>query len=317
VAIILVAALALGGCARRGGGLVARRRSGATASSAATTTTTVPAPAVDLGRPFSVTRREIVVEDTSRPTAADPSRGMTAQPSRKLPLLILAPDGPGPYGIVMFSHGLTASGPVYAPFLEPIAAAGYIVIAPTYPLSSGRGGRPGDFVNQPADAYFALDSVIKMSRDPADPLAGRVDPDHIAFAGHSLGAMTTVGVVYNSCCAQPRVDAAVVLAGFEPGFPGGNYDHRPATPLLIAHGAEDKTLPIAGDDKLYTNARSPTAFLRFPTGSHTGILLGDQGKLLRTAIIAWLDRWLRADPRGWNDLPTEVDSSGLATLSTR
>lgn len=283
-----------------------------TTTSIALATTTTAAPS----RPFAVDRRDLVVEDTSHPTAAAPDRGLPEKPTRTLPLLVLAPKGAGPFPVVVFAHGVTGTGPAYEPALTPIAAAGYIVVAPTFPLSSGDSGTIFDYVNQPADMYFALDSIIQLGADASDPLYGRVDAEHVAFAGHSLGAMTTFGAVFNSCCADPRVDAAIVLSGVEAPF-SGDYTVRPTTPLLLAHGDADTTIVVAGSERLYADATGPTAFLRFPADGHTGILEGDSGTLLDTTIIAWIDRWLVDDPSGWAAIPAAVEASGIANLTTK
>jgi dienelactone hydrolase len=315
---VVVAALAA--CGGSSGGSSAApsataSSAGATSTAPASTTTTTTAPAAP--RHLTVSRRDIVVEDTSRPTAADPGRGLEEKPSRTLPLMILAPDGAGPFPLVVFSHGVTGTGPAYQPFLEPIAAAGYVIIAPTYPLSSGPDGTIPDYVNQPGDVFFALDSVLAMADDPTDPLHGKLDPDHIALAGHSLGAMTTVGAALNSCCAQARVDAAILLAGIQVDFPNGDFTHRTPVPLLLAHGTADTTLPVDGSDKLYEAATGPTAFLKFPGGSHSGILGGEDATVLQQTVVAWLDRWLRDEPDELASLPAAVEASGIANLTTK
>lgn len=307
VALVVALALATVAC---GGS-----KAGAPARSSSTTTVTAASPLA--GRPYRVTRREVTVEDTSRPTAADPNRSLPAKSTRTLPLVLLVPDGRGPFPVVEFSHGHTASASVYAPFLEPVAAAGYVVVLPTFPLSSGPGAGLSDYVNQPADAYFALDAVIRMGKDPKDPLHGRVDAQHIALAGHSLGAITTIGAAYNSCCTQARVDAAISLSGIELPFPGGDFTNRPKIPLLLGHGDADARVPISGSDNLYAAATGPVAYLRINGGSHSGIFLGDQGALVRKAMIAWLDRWLYGDHHALDALPAAVRASGIATFQTR
>ena len=269
-------------------------------SSAAPTTTTAA-----LARPFHVSRRDIALEDTSR--------------GRKLPTLLLVPDGSGPFPLVEFSHGVTSSGPAYAGFLEPIAAAGYVVAAPTFPLSSGPDGwsHVGDYANQPADVYFVIDSVLKLSADPNDALYGKVDAGELALSGHSLGAMTTIGAVYNSCCAQPRVKAAISLSGVEATFGNGTFDNRPPVPLLLGHGAKDTTIVPSGSDALFQRASGPSAYVQFADGTHTSIFVGENGKLLVRATIAWLDKWLRNDNAGFTALQTAVSASGIATLRTK
>ena len=285
----------------------------APASSAAPTSSTV-APT----RPFPVTRRDITVVDTTRGTNAEPNRNIAAQPTRTLPVMLLVPDGPGPFPLFEFSHGVRGTGPNLEGFLTPIAEAGYVVAAPTFPLTSGPEGTIFDYVNQPGDVYFVIDEVIKMSADAADPLHGLVDPERIALGGHSLGAMTTYGAGYNSCCAQERIDGVILLSAVEAPFPNGDYSVLPPTPLLLAHGAMDNTISVDGSDKIYPLATGPTMYLRFPDGTHSSILRDDaQSELLRQAITAWLDKWLLDDSAGLDALPAAVTSSGLATLQSK
>lgn len=311
-AVVALGVVLAVGCADTEAGAPAPPTPAPTAASESTTTTTTLLPSA--GRPFVVERTELIVEDTSRPTAAAPDRGLAERPSRTLPLLVLAPDGDGPFPVVVFSHGVTASGPAYEPFLRDLAAAGYVVVAPTYPLSSGPQGQVFDYVNQPGDVYFALDAVLARAADPDDPLHGRLDGERVALAGHSLGAMTTIGAAFNSCCVDERVAAAVILSGVEPPFPGGDYADRPPTPVLLGHGDADRTITVAGSERLFDAATGPAAFLRFPEGGHSDILTGPAGDVLRTAIVAWLDRWLLDDPTGLAALPATVDASGVAAL---
>ena len=256
-------------------------------------------------RPFTVTRRDVTFEDASR--------------GRTLPTMLLVPDGSGPFPLVEFSHGVTGSGPAYLGFLEPIAAAGYVVAAPTFPLTSGPDGwsHLADYTNQPADVYFVVDSVMKLAADPGDALHGKVTADELALAGHSLGAMTTIGAVYNSCCAQPRVKAAISLSGVESTFGDGTFDNRPPVPLLLGHGQKDTTIVSSGSDTLFQRATGPAAYVQYPDATHTSIFTGENGKLLDQATIAWLDKWLRNDNTEFDALPAAVTASGVATLQTK
>ena len=83
--------------------------------------------------------------------------GQPQLPSRTLPTQVWYPaQGPpgggdqpnapadkahGPYPLVIFSHGYTGNGPVYGPFVREWVKAGYVVAAPTFPLTHG--GTPG------------------------------------------------------------------------------------------------------------------------------------------------------------------------------
>jgi dienelactone hydrolase len=126
-----------------------------------------------------------------------------------------------------------------------------------------------------------------------------------------------VAAVFNTCCRQSRVGAAIVLSGGELAFPNGDYTDRPPIPLLIAHGGMDQRLPRDNADKLFAAATGPTAYVLFPDGTHSGIIQGDLGKVTEEAVIAWLDRWLRSDPTGLSQLPAAINTSGIATLQTR
>ena len=304
-----MAVLALAACSDSKTPVAQQPASSASASSAPNKRTSPP---------FEVTRRDIKLEDTSRVTNAVPARGLPERPSRTLPLMILTPEGDGPFPLIAFSHGTTGTGPAYLETLEPIAEQGYVVIAPTFPLSSGPNGQFADYDNQPGDVYFSIDAVTKMASDPSDPLYNRVQTDNIGLMGHSLGAMTTIGAAYNSCCVRPTVKVAVSYAGIEAGFPNGDFTNRPPTPLLLVHGDKDTTIPISGSESLFAAATGPTAFLRYPDGSHTGILRdADDSVLTQTATLAWLDKWLRNDPTKLDALPAAVQSSGIANLQTK
>jgi dienelactone hydrolase len=290
-----------------GGGEDTSRSSTPTTAEPSSTTTTIGV--VD-GRPYPVARDDVVIEDATRPTAAAPDRGLVELPSRTLPLMVLTPEGTGPFPIVVFSHGVTAVGPAYEPFLAQLAAAGYVVVAPTFPLSSGEGGEIFDYVNQPGDVYAALDATIER-------LGDLVDADRIALAGHSLGAMTTIGAALNSCCADRRVDAAIAVAGIEAPFPDGDFEPLPPTPLLLVHGDADRTIDVDGSENLFAKATGPVAFLRHLGGGHSDVFVGDAGEVTAAAFLAWLDQWLLDDAAGLRALPDVVEESGAATLTTR
>ena len=100
------------------------------------------------------------------------------------------------FPLIVFSHGYLASGPAYATVLARFVSRGYVVAAPTFPLSSGGapgGPKGGDYVNQPADVSFVLSKVLRLTRGHHG-LTRTIDRHEIGVAGHSLGAITTLGV---------------------------------------------------------------------------------------------------------------------------
>ncbi|MBI2710901.1 MAG: phospholipase [Actinobacteria bacterium] len=275
--------------------------------------------------------------DTTRKTNADPKRQLPERPSRTLPVMLLypatgapaadgtpsdgAPAAAGRFPLVVFSHGITASGPVYTVLLQRLARAGYVIAAPTFPLSGPGAQFPGDsvalgdYANQPADVRFVITKVLEQSAKRGDPLYGRVDPTEIAAAGHSLGAITTIGLVYNSCCQDPRVDAAVEISGLELPFPNGTFGDT-KTPVLLIHGAKDNVVGVAvGSDKMWTEARGPQWYLRYDAGDHTNLIFSATYQQQTVdAIVAFLDAQLKRRTAALDALPAQVQASGLGTF---
>lgn len=179
--------------------------------------------------------------------------------------------GAGPYPLIVFAHGLGGTPQGYINVLAAWASEGFVVAAPLFPLSNGNvagGPDAGDVVNQPKDMTFVISSVLADSRVPSGVLSGLVDPDEIGAAGHSNGAVTTLGLVANTCCYNPAVKAAVVMAGTTEGFPPGHYDFSKAPPLLLVHGTADQLIPYRSAPLIYNEARGPKGLLTLVGGSH-------------------------------------------------
>jgi dienelactone hydrolase len=219
----------------------------------------------------SVATTTMTFVDTSRSTL--PWGGMPGKPSRTLVTTIWYPaqasgsgaaSGGGRYPLIVFAHGLGASPQDYQQLLTAWAAAGYVVAAPLFPLSSSEtpgGPDGGDIGNQPGDVSFVIDQVLRASAAANGPLSGLVDPNEIGAAGHSNGAITTLGLVANSCCRDTRVKAAVVMAGTTEGLGRGSYDLAKAPPLLVVSDIHDGLVPYADAVAVFNQARGPKALL--------------------------------------------------------
>ena len=279
---------------------------------------------------YAVGRRSIELVDESRPTAADPKRGWPERPNRTLPVLVLypatgdapdvtdpvddAPPADGTFPLIVFAHGWRGNGPAYEGRIREWARAGYIVAAPTFPLSSGREGVLTDYPNQPGDVSFVIDELLSLPAD--DPLAGHVDAERVVAAGHSLGAITTIGVSLNSCCDDERLDAAIELSGIRWPFPGGAYEDLGQVPFLAVHGAEDRTVDVDGSDSLFADAPGPAAYLRLPDGDHTSYLF-TEGALIDEVVLASLDAWLFGDSTALDEAGEVVEDHGRATFEVK
>ena len=230
VALLLTAAAAAG-CSSAASSSGPSTTSGTSATSTTATSTSGPSTTVGTTQAsYAVGSRTITWVDHSRPTKGDKARKIPASDSRTLPVLLLYPavgtsdahhrihDGAEPadgtFPIVVFSHGVTANGPLYGPFVAPWVAAGYVVALPTYPMTSGNGAWAdlGEYVHQPADVSFLITQLIGLNSTAGDPLAGRLDTADVGIAGHSLGAITSLGLL-ESCCVDKRIKAMVALSG--------------------------------------------------------------------------------------------------------
>jgi len=177
----------------------------------------------------------------------------------------------GPYPLIVFGHGLGVTPQTYEQVITDLAAAGYVVAAPRFPLSSGPGGTDAaDTGNQPADVSYVITAMLKASTRNTGTLAGLVDPHAVGVTGHSNGAITTLGVAANTCCHDSRVKAAVVLSGLPEVFPGGHYDYHHAPPLLLVHGTDDALLPYSQIVEVFNRAQGPKGLLTLEGGDHGG-----------------------------------------------
>ncbi len=270
------------------------------------------------------TRLETFV-DTSRETEA---RGdVAARPSRTLETFVYypaqgrpggdpTPDAPaavanGPFPLVIFSHGSGVSSPIrYDLLFRSWASEGYVIAAPKHPLSSTSlpdGG--ADVVNQPGDVSFLISEMLRRADDARSPYFRLIDRDRIAVAGHSLGAVTALGVAFNRCCVDSRIGAAVVLAGREAAFPADGWFTGMRTPILVVHGDDDRLVRLAEGQKVFSDASPPKGMLTIYGGDHNrpyggslatadnperlGATLNGPTRIVNTTVVAFLDRYLK------------------------
>lgn len=244
--------------------------------------------------------------DRSRPTAANGT--YPGAPTRTLVTTVWYPTGgaPGPddqpdapayegrrFPLLVFAHGFGASGPAYGFLLHRLASAGFVVAAPTFPLSNGSapGGRNlRDYVNQPADVSFVISSMLRLDKDEDSPFADLLKRHRIAAAGHSLGGITTMGLL-NDCCIDRRIDAYIPMSGIELPFPGGAFTFERKAPVLLVHGDQDGTVPFSGSLRVFADAHRPKFLLQLINGSHVPFG-GAQGDAIVDSSVHFLDRYL-------------------------
>lgn len=245
----------------------------------------------------------------------DASRTIRLPGGRRVPrpvttfLFYPPPSRPSPWPLVVFGHGFASTPAVYARLLQAWAAAGYLVAAPLFPLGNAHapgGPSRADLVNQPRDMSFAITRLLA----PSSPLYGLVDPQRIAVAGQSDGAMTAFATAFERPWRDPRVDAAVILSGAELG---GRLDPR-AAPLLAVQGTGDRVNDPRNTLRLYDAVARPKFLLLLRSSGHLAPYTRPSRGLaaVERVTVAFLDRYLRdGSPR---DLDRAADGIGIAAL---
>jgi fermentation-respiration switch protein FrsA (DUF1100 family) len=109
--------------------------------------------------------------------------------------------------------------------------------------------------------------------------------------------MTTFGVAFNTCCRDPRVGAAVPMAGRLAPFPGGEYDALLGPPALIIHGDMDESVPYESAIEAYALLLSPKLLLTHLDGRHVPPYVGTRAAPALAATIdastAFFDLFLK------------------------
>jgi len=283
----------------------------------------------DPAGPFAVGVAQRTFVDETRPTAANGD--VPAQDSRTLRTRIWYPaagaqqrnaggelievaDAPparteGPFPLIVFAHGFQAVVEVYRQLYVAWAERGYVVAAANFPLSSsGNEGPPVflDYVSQPGDISFLIDSMIAVSADRSDFFGGLVDAERIGAAGQSLGGFTTMGVAFHTCCADPRIDAAAPMAASLAEFPGGEYFTGIERPILVIHGDEDETVPYEAGREIFARANRPKYLVTILGGDHIVPYVASPREPLtepvRLSSLAFFDRYLRGRRSAFQEL---------------
>jgi dienelactone hydrolase len=293
-------------------------------SSAPPATTAPPAPS---GPPYAVGVSRFTLVDPSRPTAAlgnDP-----ATSDRTLPVTLrypaagaaaagaeteAAPAAAGTFPLVVFAHGFDISASAYDDFTRDLAAQGFVVAAPDFPLSSTSPPGPvtqADIDNQARDVSFLVTSLSADGTALPAAVRGHVASTEAGVVGHSDGGATAARAASNSCCFDGRIGAAVILSGDE-GQSGGSWAMPGSPPMLLLQGTADAINPWSLSQRLYDDAAAPKWLVAINGADHlTPYTSGPQ----RGAIVALVAEFLRARLREPSRLSSAQDAANRDGLS--
>ena len=155
--------------------------------------------------------------------------------ARTIPVHVYYPDAPGPFPVILFSHGLGGTCDGYRYLGECWASRGYVSVHVQHPGSDSSvllsahpframveaAQNPQNALDRPKDISFSLDMLARLEPQPAFPLKGRMDLRRVGVGGHSFGAFTALaaaGRVLGSPrtgtldLRDPRIRACVALS---------------------------------------------------------------------------------------------------------
>ncbi|MDX2731908.1 MULTISPECIES: alpha/beta hydrolase family protein [Streptomyces] len=216
-------------------------------------------------------------------TAGAPTTVLSAKPvvlsapgrGEDLQIRVSAPATGGDLPVVVFSHGFGWSMNGYAPLADFWAAHGFVVLQPTH-LDSRTLGLAAEDPRTPRIWRFRIEDLTR-ALDGLDTLeasvpglAGRLDHDRIAVAGHSWGAQTASTLlgarvldsdgVPGEDMSDARIKAGVLLALTGLGddltpfaaenfpFMRPSFDRMTTSALIVAGDNDQSPLSTRGPD---------------------------------------------------------------------
>ncbi len=205
----------------------------------------------------------------------------------------------GPYPLIELSHGLTSYARDMAPLASVLAASGYVVVSPDFPETTGGidfAAFP-NFVHQPEDVIFTIDSILGLNDDPGSRYHGLIDGDRIGIGGRSLGATTSLLTAYNTRHGDPRVRAVFSAAGLELPVEGGAFEYGGRPPLLVVHGDADPLVGYAKGQEIYAHAGTPRYFLTLKGQGHVTYFDGADPyfEVFSTSVLAFFEEHVKGD----------------------
>lgn len=265
--------------------------------------------------PYKISYFDVTLEDTTRPSEAHGE--FAGSDTRELKTRIWYPAGLLREGrpaesarpLLIYSHGFMSMRTGGSYLAEHLASKGYVVAAMDYPLTHfGAPDKPYviDVVNQPGDITFLLDQFLSWHRESGHLFEGAIDEERIGVFGLSLGGMTSTMAAFHPRLADPRIDAAVSIAG--PTFVFGQpfYRHRNLPFMMVA--SEIDALVDYRANALPVLERVPGAVLVTIDGAtHTGF--ANMASMLR-----WMDN---PDKLGCDQVKSNLDNTDEDTWYQR
>ena len=213
------------------------------------------------------------------------------------------PDAAAP--TVLYLHGTLRHLQGNRHKMEALREAGFSVLAVDY-----RGWGQSSPIT-PSESSIMQDAALAW----AELQRRAPDPARRVIYGHSMGSGVAVALASQLASADfgglilesaftSFADVAAT-AGFWASVLARFNDERFASvdkisqihaPLLMLHGSQDHTIPIALGEKLFASANAPKQWLRIEGGGHSDLSLVAHERY-QAALVAFRMRYLSAVPR--------------------
>ncbi len=271
-----------------------------------TVPTTLPKPVItDFVSPENPSAVGISVMTFTDLTRTTPARGdREALTTRPLTVVVRYPtvgmptdeefvDAPAyePAPLVLFAHGFDISTSRYASLLHDVAAAGFVVAAPEFPMSSTVfDGAPDeyDIPDQARDLSFLITAMT--GTDAPAELSQMILPGPVGVIGHSDGAVTALLAGYAPRYDDSRIAAVVAISGDFDTF-GGEWFTTNDPPLLAIHGEYDEINPFESSELLVTNDPGEAMLVGVMGASHLGAVTDPETEPSVALLISYNFRW--------------------------
>lgn len=245
------------------------------------TSTTLDVETLSTPGPYAVGEAQLTLVDPSRPT--QPIGTYAGAPDRTLPTRIwypatsagngATPSADGPFPIIAWAHGFSSANFEGQFVGAHLASHGYVVVAPTFPLSNGgapAGPSIADMTNQPGDLDFVMREIAGGAA--GDAIAAAIDDTRRGIGGLSLGGGTVLIGAYHPTWRMENVSAAMALAPASCFFGEGLYGDG-SLPMLIVTGDSDMLVLLEdGPGRAFRWADEPIQLLTLHGGNHVGFL---------------------------------------------
>jgi predicted dienelactone hydrolase len=213
---------------------------------------------------------EVEWVDASRPTVANGD--YPGSPERPFKVSLWYPEGAqGKHPLAVYSHGFMSSryGGTYLG--EHLASHGYVVVAADYPLThiaAPGGPNSDDVVHQPADVSFLIDQAIALE-GAERPFQGEIDTERIGVFGLSLGGITTTLVAFHPEWRDPRLAAAISIAGAGDVF-GPRFFEPAAIPFVMIAATADAIVDYEANALPIPERTRDGGLVSIEGGTHVG-----------------------------------------------